>query len=219
MKNLKFFLFGLVFVLTQFTIFAQDEITNTETTNVKEETEKWQFIEKYFTSDLNPSKLQKVGLSLNNYSSYIAVPTTCRLLWFPDNIFTKLNIPIINAINEIFYKNLNINIANYTEFSLTILESIIVFLITNKVLQAIGKRLENEDERCLQLLTDFVNGWKENKEQTPASLIPMFETLTTDDNISRKPLQKTIDKALAKKVVAAIIATSLMIDSASNSRK
>ncbi len=258
-KKLKILLFGLVLVLTQFAIFAQSEAPSTtdlgneveitpeivtqainaatqetQITAVKEETEKWQFIEKYFASDLNTSKLQqKVGFSLNNYSSYIAFPTTFTLSCFMalyargsgyDNIFEKLDNKFLDAIKYITKLITDApttsdweaerNARCYTVGGMgKVLRPIIIFLVINKILKAISKKLENEDERSLQLLTDFLNNWEKNKAQTPTSLIPMFDALTTENNISRKPFQKTVDKALAKKIVAAISATSLIMRS------
>ncbi len=218
MKNLRFFLFGLV--LTQFTIFAQEatpkavedaqtESIASEATQIIEEiatssdeTEKWQFIEKYFAADLNILKIhQKLGRFLDNYSSYMAACVTPWSALVAVGIFDKIE------------KKININIKNnraWDLFELTnccCIAPIIGFLITNKILKAIGEKLENEDERCLQLLTDFLNNWEKNKAQTPASLIPMFEKLATDNNISKG------DKAFAQKIVETIIATSLMINS------
>ncbi len=214
MIKLRVFLFSLVLALTQFTIFAQDEITNSEITNTKYETEKWQYIEKYFASDLNTSKLQqKVGAFLDKHSSYVAAPAACAIAFFmalysnniDDNIFAQLDFKILETIEYAFKITPEKDERLYAALaSIIIVRLIIIFLITNKILKDIGKRLENEYRPCLQLLTNFLNNWKENKEQTPASLIPMFEKLATGDNISK------VDEALAKKIVDAIITTSLM---------
>ena len=212
MRNLRFFLFGLVLVLTKFTIFAQDEITNTEITNIKDETEKWQCIEKYFASNLNASKVpQKLGHFLDSYSSYMAALTI--------EIFKRIDLQgkTKELAHQLFGEDQydrDQEVWSSDETQRKPLENficqiapIIGFLITNKILKAIGKWLENKDGRCLHSLTDFVNNWKENKEQTPASLIPMFEKLATENSISK------VDKTLAKKIVETIIATSLMINS------
>ncbi len=217
-KKLKILLFGLALVLAQPATFAQSA-EKTQTVDIKEETEKWQFIEKHFASDLNALKFQqKMGSFWGKHSSYVAAPTACALASFmalhldkKDSIFAKLDDKILDTIGYAFNIIINRDDRRYAALTIiTIVEFIIIFLVIKTTLKAIGKRLENKDEHCLQLLTNFLNNWEKNKAQTPASLIPMFETLATYNHISRKLLQKTVDKALAKKVVDTLIATSLI---------
>lgn len=171
----------------------------------QDELEKWSYVGKYFTSNINTSKIhQKIGAFLNKYSSYISacVPIFGFLISCGIVCNVKSNKPPYKTLDYTYPKTCFV--AGF------VIAPLIAFLITNKTLQFIGKKLDNKEDRCCQLLTDFVKNWDQNKEQTPAVLHPLFQNLR-EDLVQNGRFTK-INNKFAQEIVQAMITGSLIVN-------
>jgi hypothetical protein len=211
-KYLKIFLLWLA--LMQCKALAQDD------------KEKWQFIEKNFATELSTLKWQqKFGKILNNYSAYIVWPLALfgvalsmellddnnliRLIHRNSKNFAKIffNTRFTSTYDPNYRRKVRVEQPSLLELAIEgFIYGFIVFgipamcyFLPEKILELIGKKLENKDGRCLQLLSDFVKNWDENKEKSPEELKRLFEMLATGENLSK------IDKARAQKIVESVI--------------
>jgi hypothetical protein len=231
MKKLSGILFGLLFLSAPSRVFAElnqpevqavpeavDSLVISENVeNTSDEVEKWLFLEKYFASNIDSSKFhQKIGRFLNERSSTLSALTA----------------PVIGAVAAFCFFNDIIDSSSAPESyrwcrsykdkfrfwahkasipSIVVVSPFITFLVINKILQSVGKRIENKKGRCSQILTDFVKNWDICKAQTPTSMHPLFQKLS--EKLSQNGTLTQIDNNLAQRIVESIIATALMVSS------
>jgi hypothetical protein len=150
--------------------------------------------------------LAKVGKVVNNYMPYFTVTETAFSFY--------TSIILLSLADDLIRKCKDDPYARDVFGAKTLIAAMLVSgTIAYHITKFVANKLEGKDAFYATRLTNFVKDWDTQKNQTPAALHPLFDNLHQDYAGNNGKLSQSSIKS-AQKVVDAIIATALIIQTA-----
>lgn len=185
-----------------------------ETLTLRKEKEKWLYLRAAFGIRLKnyTTFTNKFGSFIKNHAFLLSTPfgaggaALSLTALFMDELYKKA---IARVAGITLFQGLK-NINKTRIIIGTLIFGIVCQIIAYYFNKHIGSWLEAKPESCTRVLKKYVSQWNIHKDHTPAQLVPLFEKLYADLDISTGEF-KTFSNEQARLFVENTLATSIII--------